>query len=142
MAIPQARHNARCYALQALYQWQIAGQDLSEIELQFFKRENMSKVDVDYFRELLHGVPTHLNQVDASLTPLLDRTLDEVDPIELAILRMGTYELMKRPDVPYKVVINEALELAKRFGATDGHKYVNGILDRVVKHLRSGETTS
>lgn len=136
---PAARRKARYFALQALYQWQLSGNDLADIEVQYLTDNDMKRVDTPYFRELLHGVPQHLDTLDEKMADILDRPLKELDPIELAVLRIGIYELTYRPDVPYRVVINEALELAKLFGAEDGYKYVNGILDKVAQQLRKNE---
>ena len=133
------RSQARHHAVQAMYQWQMTGQDVSEIDRQFLEEQDVSKFDIAYFRDLLHGVPSHLHTLDEVLTPLLDRSLESVDPVERAILRLGAYELMYHPEVPYRVAINEAVELAKVFGATDGHKYVNGVLDRMAKRTRQSE---
>ncbi|WP_126456156.1 transcription antitermination factor NusB [Sulfuriflexus mobilis] len=135
----KARSKARRNAVQALYQWQLTGADVSTIEEQFLVEHDMANVDVDYFRELLREVPLHLHELDDHLIEYLDRPIDEVDPVERAILRMSTYELELRLDVPYKAVINEGVEMAKTFGAEHGHKYVNGILDRVARKLRSVE---
>jgi len=99
----------------------------------------MSKVDMEYFHEILHGVPRELSALDEIITPLLDRDTEEMTPVELSILRLATYELAHRIDVPYKVVINEAVELAKSFGATDGHKYVNGVVDKIAQLVRTVE---
>jgi N utilization substance protein B len=97
-------------------------------------------VDLEYFQALLHGVPACVDELDATFQPLLDRKLEELDPIEHTLLRMGTFELRERLDVPYKVVINEAVALAKKFGATDSHKYINGVLDKAARQLRKAET--
>lgn len=140
MTTPSARRKARRFALQALYQWQIAQTRVGEIELQFREDNDLSKVDTDYFHELLHGVPANLTDIDGTLRPVLDRPLEEVDPIERALLRLATYEFLHRLDVPYRVVINEALELAKTFGAEEGFKYVNGVLDKVARTTRKAET--
>jgi N utilization substance protein B len=137
-----ARHQARRAALQALYQWQVAKQELSEIEDQFLTEQDMRRVDVSYFAELLHGVPAELARLDGALQPLLDRPVAEVDPVERAILRLGAYELACRPEVPYRVAINEAVDLAKTFGADQGHRYVNGVLDRLARSLRADEVRS
>lgn len=134
------RRVARSLAMQALYQWHMAGQSLSEIEAQFRVDNDFEQVDGAYFHELLTGVARSKTELDAALEPLLDRPLAELDPVELAILRLSTYELMQRLDVPYRVVINEGIELAKVFGATDGHKFVNGVLDRLAPRLRGAET--
>ncbi|ROR34968.1 transcription antitermination factor NusB [Inmirania thermothiophila] len=133
------RTRARRRALQALYQWQMTGQDLGEIERQFLEDEDMRDVELDYFRELLHQVPARLAELDGVLAPLLDRPIGQVDPVERAVLRIGVYELAHRLEVPYRVVINEAIELAKRFGSEHGHRYVNGILDKAARSLRAVE---
>lgn len=136
------RRQARSLAMQALYQWHIAGQPLNEIEAQFRVDNDFSQVDGAYFHEILHGVPRLKQELDEAFSPCLDRPLDELDPIELAILRLSTYELRNRVDVPYRVVINEGIELAKIYGATDGHKFVNGVLDKLAPRLRSAEVRS
>ncbi|EKD70493.1 MAG: transcription antitermination protein NusB [uncultured bacterium] len=136
---PTARHNARRYALQAMYQWQIAGTPVNDIETEFLTYHVDKKFDLDYFKELIHGVIEMRAELDKEMQPYLGRLLDEIDPIELAVLRLATYELIKRPDVPYRVVINEALELTKKFGSIEGYKFVNGVLDRVAKKIRATE---
>ncbi|NLO81250.1 MAG: transcription antitermination factor NusB [Xanthomonadaceae bacterium] len=133
--IGRLRTRARRRALQALYQWQIAGQDLADIEAQFEQEMDMSAVDMELFRELLHEVPARVDELDARFGPFLDRPQDQLDPIEKAILRMGTYELQERLDVPCRVVINEAVELAKQFGAEQSYRYINGVLDKVARGL-------
>lgn len=133
------RQKARSLALQALYSWQMAGQSLNEIEAQFRTDNDFSDVDGAYFHEILHGVPRLKGELDEAFAPCLDRPLEEIDPVELAILRLSTYELRNRVDVPYRVVINEGIELAKVYGATDGHKFVNGVLDKLAPSLRSAE---
>ena len=135
----KARHKARSRAVQAIYDWQVSGNDVGEVEEYFLTEQNMKKTDVEYFSELLHGIPSHLSELDGHLQPILDRPLEEVDPVEKAILRIGVYEFVHRMDVPYRVVINEAVELAKDFGAEDGHKYVNSILDKLAAKLRAVE---
>jgi len=133
------RRKARHYGMQALYQWLMADASLGIIEAEFRSDYDFSHVDLEYFQALLHGVPARVDEFEAILEPLLDRKLDDLDPIERTLLRMGTFELAERPDVPYKVVINEAVALAKKFGATDGHKYINGVLDKVARELRKVE---
>ena len=133
---PRQRHKARRLAVQALYQWQVSGAGLTDIELQFRQDNDLKNTDDKYFSELLHQVPARKSDLDALYTPHLDRDLTDLTPVELAILRIGAYELTERSGVPYKVVINEAVELSKAFGATDGHKYVNGILDALAKQLK------
>lgn len=138
-ASPAARRKARRFAVQAIYQWQLAGADLAAIEAEFRTDNDMSKVDLEYFHDILHGVPREKAELDEKIAPFLDRRLDEMTPVELAILRLGAYEMVHRIDVPYKVVINESVELAKTFGATDGHKYVNGVLDKLAQRDRMVE---
>lgn len=133
------RSQARHHAVQAIYQWQMTGQDLNEIKNQFLLEEDPKKFEVEYFDELLRGVPTNLQKLDEQLTPCLDRSIESVDPVERAILRLGAFELIHRLDVPYKVVINEAVELAKVFGAEQGHRYVNGVLDKLARATRQAE---
>lgn len=135
----KARSRARQRAVQALYQWQLTAQNLGEIETQFITDREMGKADMEFFHELLHEVPSHLDELDGLLSPLLDRPIAQVDPVERAILRMGAYELKFRIDTPYRVVINEAVELAKTFGAEQGHKYVNSVLDKVARSVRTAE---
>ncbi|WP_069470841.1 transcription antitermination factor NusB [Candidatus Marithrix sp. Canyon 246] len=129
-----ARTNARQRTLQALYQWQITKQNIQLIESQFFEEEDMAKVDVPYFKKLLHEIPKELKNIDSSFVGFLDRDISQLDLIELVILRIGSYELKYCPDVPFKVVINESVELAKRFGAEKSHKYVNSILDKLANN--------
>lgn len=134
------RRKSRSLALQALYQWQLSGSSISQIEAEFSVDNDMNKVDVTYFRELLRGIPANLSDLNRQIEPFLDRPVQEVDPIEMILLRMGTYEMQHRIDVPYRVVINEAVELAKKFGGTDGHKYINSVLDKLALRLRAEET--
>lgn len=133
------RKKARHYLVQALYQWRMSGKSLVDIEAEFRTDNDMSKVDADFFHEVLHSVPKKLDEIEAAFEPRLDRKLAELDPVELAVLRLGTYELLYRLDVPYKVVINEAVSLAKKFGATDSYKYINGVLDKVAADKRAIE---
>jgi len=125
--------------MQALYQWYMAGAQLNVIEAEFRADYDFDKVDGEYFSAVLHGVAADADGLDEAFTPLLDRALHDLDPIEHTLLRMGTWELRERIDVPYKVVINEAVALAKKFGATDGHKYINGVLDKLARELRKAE---
>ncbi|ATB65990.1 transcription antitermination factor NusB [Pseudomonas mosselii] len=133
------RREARKLAMQALYQWHMAKHSLNEVEAQFRVDNDFSDVDGAYFREILHGVPAKKAEIDEALKPCLDTPLGELDPVELAVLRLSTWEFMMRVDVPYRVVINEGVELAKVFGATDGHKFVNGVLDKLAPRLREAE---
>lgn len=134
-----SRHKARRSAVQALYQWQLTQQSPGDIESHFILDHAMDDVDVDYFHHLVREVPLHLHELDDHLVPHLDRDIADVDPVERAILRIGAYELEFHPEIPYKVIVNEAVELAKTFGAEHGHRYVNAILDRVAINLRARE---
>ncbi len=136
------RRKARHYGMQALYQWLMAGAPLNDIEAEFRSDYDFDHVDLEYFQALLHGVPACVDELDAAFEPLLDRDIDDLDPIERTLLRMGIFELKDRIDVPYKVVINEAVALAKKFGATDSHKYINGVLDKAARQLREAETAA
>ncbi len=137
------RRKARHYAMQALYQWQMAQAPLNVIETEFRTDNDMSHVDVAYFHDILHGVPAKLAELeDAFSGYLTERSVTELDPVTLALLRMATYELKFRIDVPYKVVINEAVALAKKFGATDSHKFINGVLDKAAATLRKVEVAA
>lgn len=140
--LPSMRKKARQLLVQALYQWQLSGADLHSIEAEFFTDNKMKKVDIAFFRELLHGIPKQLEEVDGAYQSHLDRDASELDPISRALLRLGSYELCFRIDVPYKVAINEAVNLAKTFGPTDAYKYINGILDKVAAEKRSIEVTA
>jgi len=137
--LSRARTMARRRALQAIYQWQQAGQNISDIEAQFLAEQDMSRAEVPYFIELLHGVPRYLDEIDSYYASYLDRSVNALDHIERAILRIGAYELKHRPDVPYRVVINEAVELAKTFGADQSYRYINGVMDKVASELRAEE---
>lgn len=139
MSLPSERKKARQLLVQALYQWQVSGSDIGSIEAEFHTDNNMAKVDTEFFQELLHGIPGKLDEVDGIYELHLDRGAGDLDPISRALLRMGTYELSYRIDVPYKVAINEAVNLAKKFGPTDAYKYINGILDKVAISKRSVE---
>jgi N utilization substance protein B len=135
----RGRSWARRYAMQALYQWQMTGQDSVVILDQFLSEQDMERADIAYFQELLCQIPRHVVAIDAHLLPFLDRPLEQVDPVERAILRIAAYELAYRPDVPFRVVINEAVEIAKKFGAEQGHRFVNGVLDKTAHQLRPHE---
>ena len=135
----QARSRARRRALQAMYAWQLSGSSMSAVIEQFRHEQDMQVADLDYFEDLLHGVDKNVEALDACLRPHLDREVAQVDPIERAVLRLAAYELKYRPDVPYRVVLNEAIEVTKRFGADHGHSYVNGVLDKLAAELRAVE---
>jgi transcription antitermination protein NusB len=134
-----ARHRARKLAIQAIYQWQMNQEPVENIAAQFLAEANPKKIDLEYFTQLLREVTQHVAELDAKMMSFLDRGLDDLDMVELAVLRLAIYELAHHPEVPYKVVINEALELTKAFGSVDGFKYVNGILDRIAHQLRHSE---
>jgi N utilization substance protein B len=133
------RSQARNYAVQALYQWQMTGDDITGIVNQFLVEHRDSDFDGGYFRALLTGVTGNLGRLDQALSPYLDRAINSVDPVERAILRLGAFELADKPEIPYRVVINEAVELAKTYGAEQGHRYVNGVLDKLAQQLRAFE---
>ncbi|MBT0721552.1 transcription antitermination factor NusB [Tatumella sp. TA1] len=133
---PAARRRARECALQALYSWQISKNDIADVEYQFLAENDVKDVDVLYFREILTGVANNSDFLDNLMQPHLSRRLDELGQVEKAALRISLYELSKRDDVPYKVAINEGIELAKTFGAEDSHKFVNGVLDKVAPQIR------
>ena len=130
------RSKARSLAVQAVYQWQMAGQNVQDIVSHLLTEQADGKIDSDYFRELVDGVTRELTRLDESLSPYLDRSIESIDPVERAVLRIGAFELATHPEIPYRVVINEAIEMAKVFGAEQGHKYVNGVLDKAAKTLR------
>lgn len=130
------KRKARKLALQALYQWHMAGSDLHEIEAQFRTINNMDKVDCDYFCRLLYGVPEHVQDLETRLAPYVDREISGLNPIELTTLRMGAFELVHCPEIPYKVVLDEAISLTKEFGSQDGHRYVNGVLNNLARQVR------
>ena len=137
--IPLAqRRKARRLVLQALYQWLMSGSDPLVISKQY-REETLGKVDWNYFEEVFSEIPGATQKLNESLEPLLDRELVALDPIEKALLYLGTFELANRIDVPYRVVINECVQLAKIFGATDSHKYINGVLDKLASELRPAE---
>lgn len=134
-----ARGRARRRALQAIYAWQLSGTPIEQVIEQFADEQQMEIADVDYFEGLVRGVAAHCAELDVSLQPWLDRDVAAIDPIERAVLRLGAYELEHRADVPYRVIINESVDIAKRFGAMHGHTFVNGVLDRVAAQSRAAE---
>ena len=134
-----ARSLARRYAVQAIYQWQLGGYSQPGEEPYFVADRDRNKIDRGYYDMLVNEVLSRHEDLDRQLAAALDRKVAEVNPVELAILRLGACEMIYHPDVPYRVVINEAVELAKRFGAQNAHKYVNGILDTLAATVRAGE---
>ncbi|MCF6806850.1 transcription antitermination factor NusB [Thiotrichales bacterium 19S9-12] len=131
------RQRARFHAVQALYQREISGIDYVELRLQFYN-DNVERhpVDWDFFHDLLQGVERHQIELDDLIKPLVDRNFEKVNPVELSILRLAAYELCHRLEIPYQVIINEYVDQAKSLGATDGHRFVNGLLDRLNKKVR------
>ena len=136
---PVARSRARRRALQAIYAWQVSGGNAQQVIAQFAHEQAHEVADLEYFEDLVRGVETHRRDLDAALEPFLDRAIGEVDPIERAMLRISAYELRHRIDVPYRVVIDEALKTVKRFGSEHGHTYVNGVLDHAAAEWRAAE---
>jgi N utilization substance protein B len=137
-----SRRRSREFALQSLYQWRVGKNQAEDIARQTADAEGFAKADREYFARLFHGTIAAAASLEAELSPLLDRRAQELAPIELAILLLGAFELKHVPEVPYRVVINEAVELAKTYGGTDGHKYVNAVLDKLAQRLRIAERTA
>ena len=132
---PSARRRARECAVQALYSWALSGNTAEQVELAFVLDQDLEGVDKPYVRKLFRQTVENIETVDFAISPYIDRAFDELDPIEKAILRLAVYELRFESDVPYKVVINEAIEVAKVFGADESHKYINGVLDKIAPAL-------
>jgi len=141
-SLAKARGKARRLAMQALYQWQMTADDIDGIEQQFMEENDMKSVDQEYFSELLLGVLTEITLIDTELEKHMPRKIGAVDPVERAILRIAVYEFIKRPDVPYRVVLNEAVVLTKKFCAEKSHTFVNAVLDKVARDTRAHETAS
>lgn len=133
------RSRARRGAVQALYQWQLGGGGSADIRTEFRERDGMNNVDWSYFDALVDGVIREVESLDSLLTPRLDRAVSSLDPVERAILRLAALELRDHPDVPFRVVINESIELARTFGAEQSHRYVNGVLDALARDVRPRE---
>ena len=136
---PVHRSRARRRALQAVYAWQLAGGTAEQVIAQFAHEQAHEIADLMYFEDLVRGVLKHVADLDGALAQFVDREVEQVDPIERAALRIATYELRHRPDVPYRVVINEAIDTTKRFGSEHGHTYVNGVLDHAAAAWRTAE---
>ncbi|MGD8582041.1 MAG: transcription antitermination factor NusB [Gammaproteobacteria bacterium] len=141
-SLAKARGKARRLAMQAMYQWQMTADDIDGIEQQFLEENDMKNVDQAYFSELLLGVLKELAIIDDELEKYMPRKINEVDPVERAILRIATYEFIKRSDVPYRVVLNEAVVLTKKFCAEKSHTFVNAVLDKVARDTRKHETAT
>ena len=136
---PAERRRARQFAVQAIYQWQITQAGTSDIIEQFSVDQDLSKTDVPYFKESLIGVVQNIDSLDEKLSPYLSRKIDDVDMVDIAVLRLAMFELTFRSDVPHKVVLNEAIELAKDFATDESYKFVNGVLDKALRSLKLRE---
>ena len=134
-----SRHLARRCAVQALYQWDVTGQPSTDIEANFIKNEQLSGKHRDYFVRIIENIPMRVEQIDKLLSPFLDRDIEKIDPIEHAILRVGSYELLFEADVPSRVIIDEAIDLAKTFSSENGFKFINGVIDKIAKEVRPFE---
>lgn len=137
-----SRRRSRELALQGIYQWRLGGGDVAEIEKQIREEKGAGRYDAEFFSGLLRGVLERHAALETALRPHLDRELAELSPVELSVLLLGAYELSQYPEIPYRVVINEAVELAKTFGGTDGHKFVNGVLDKLAAQVRAVEMSA
>ena len=137
-----ARHRARELALQGIYQWRMAGSDVAGIDKTTREEKSLGRYDVELFSQLLRGAVEQHEALSAKIEPHLDRALNELSPIEFSVLLLGAFELANLPEIPYRVVINEGVELAKTFGGSDGHKFVNGVLDKLAMQLRAVEVAA
>ena len=142
MSKPKEKQKARRMLLQALYSWDVGGTDLVDIEAEFHTDNDMSKVDAALFHTILFGVPKNLAQIDGTYSSYLDRENKQLDPVSRAVLRLSSYEMVFSIDVPYKVVINEGVNLAKTYGPTDAYKFINGVLDKVAIEHRAAEVAA
>lgn len=138
----KGKRRARRLALQALYQWHMSGGEVYEIEAQFLATNDINKIDTAYFHQLLSGVITHHQLLETTFSPYLDRSIDQLNPVELSVLRLGSYELLYCFDLPYRIVLDEAVSLAKLFGSQDGHRYVNGVLNNLARQVRTVEVSN
>jgi transcription antitermination protein NusB len=133
-----ARVRARRSAVQALYQWEMTRATIDDVISEFMtERSELKKADTDYFNDLLQGTANNITELQEEIAPNLDRRLDQLDPVERAVLMVGTYELMFHQEIPWRVIVNEAVELAKMFGAEESHKYINGVLEKIAHKIRS-----
>lgn len=135
----KSRRKAREFALQGLYQWKVSGAAAGIIMTQLAEEKGFATVDEEHFATLLKGAIAEADNLDKLVAPFIDRKVEELSPVEHALLLMGAFELQHHPEIPYRVVINEAVELAKSYGGTDGHKFVNGVLDKLAAQLRAVE---
>jgi N utilization substance protein B len=136
------RHRARELALQGIYEWRISGSTATQIGRSTGDDKSLGRYDSELYKQLLRGAIAQHEALDVQITPQLDRALNELSPVEYSVLLLGAYELFHQPEVPYRVVINEAVELAKTFGGSDGHKFVNGVLDKLAAQARAAEVNS
>jgi N utilization substance protein B len=141
-SMAKARGKSRRYAMQAIYQWQMTGDSITDIKQQFFDDNNFSLIDAEYFTELVSGVASSISEIDPLLEKNMPRSVESVDPVERSILRIATYEFIHRFDVPYRVVLNEAVNITKEFCAENSHAFVNAVLDKVAKEVRHIEAKS
>lgn len=141
-SVAKARGKSRRLAMQAIYQWQMTGDSITGIKQQFFEDNNVSKIDAEYFSELVSGVAANLSELDSLLEKYMSRTIESVDPIERALLRLSSYEFINRLDVPYRVILNEAVNITKEFCSEKSHGFVNAVLDKVAKEIRHIEVTA
>lgn len=139
---PVARSRSRRRALQAIYAWQVSGGTAQQVIAQFAHEQAHEIADLVYFQDLVRGVLGHHTELDAALAGFVDREVDQIDQIERAALRIAAYELHHRPDVPYRVVLNEAIDGTRRFGSEHGHTYVNGVLDQAAAAWRAPEVAA
>ncbi|MBI4809537.1 MAG: transcription antitermination factor NusB [Nitrosomonadales bacterium] len=136
------RHRARELAMQGIYEWRLSGKSAKLIEKATQDEKSLGRYDNEFFGQLLHGVIAQQETLAAQVSPHLDRKLDELSPVEYSVLMLGAFELTQHPEIPYRVVINEAVELAKTFGGSDGHKFVNGVLDKLAAQVRATEVAA
>lgn len=136
------RHRARELALQGIYEWRLSGKNASLIEKATLEEKSLGRYDTGYFGQLLRGAIGRYEELGAQIAPHLDRKLEELSPVEYSVLLLGAFELAQHPEIPYRVVINEAVELAKTFGGSDGHKFVNGVLDKLAAQVRAVEVAA
>ncbi len=136
------RHRARELAMQGIYEWRLSGKSAALIEQSTRNEKSLGRYDTEFFSQLLNGAIAQHEELTAQVAPHLDRTVNELSPVEFSVLLLGAYELIRHPEVPYRVVINEAVELAKTFGGSDGHKFVNGVLDKLAAQVRATEVAA
>ena len=139
-SVAKARGKSRRLAMQAIYQWQMTGDSITDIKQQFFDENNMAKLDSAFFSEMVSGVASSISELDPLLEKYMTRTVESVDPVERSIMRLATYEFINRLDIPYRVVLNEAVNITKEFCAEKSHTFVNAVLDKVAKEIRHVES--